>query len=68
MLDGDEAGQKAIDHIKTTLLGLKMNLKIICLPEGYDPDTFLLKYGCSTISKAVNRLFEKDLDKINLKL
>jgi DNA primase len=68
MLDGDEAGLKAIDHIKTTLSDLKMNLKIICLPEGYDPDTFLLKYGSSSISKATNRLFEKDLDKINLKL
>lgn len=68
MLDGDEAGEKALEHIKSTLLDIGMTLKVICLPSGYDPDTFLLKYGSNIINKAVDRLFEKDLDKINLKL
>lgn len=68
LLDGDDAGKKALDHIKTTLADVNMNLKVISLPEGFDPDTFLLKYGSKIINKAVSRMFEKELEEINLKL
>lgn len=68
LLDGDEAGKKALEHIKTTLNDVNMKLKVISLPEGYDPDTFLLKFGSKIINKAVSRMFEKELEEINLKL
>jgi DNA primase len=68
LLDGDEAGRKALEHIKETLGDVNMNLKVISLPEGYDPDTFLLKFGPKIINKAVSRMFEKELEEINLKL
>jgi DNA primase len=68
LLDGDDAGRKALDHIKTTLSEVNMKLKIISLPEGFDPDTFILKHGSKIINKAVSRMFEKDLDEINIRL
>lgn len=68
LLDGDEAGKKALDHFKTTLKDVNIKLKIISLPDGFDPDTFLLKFGSKFINKAVSRMFEKDLEEINLKL
>jgi len=68
LLDGDDAGKKALVHIKETLKDVNINLKVISLPDGYDPDTFLLKFGSKIINKAVSRMFEKDLEEINLKL
>lgn len=68
LLDGDEAGRKALEHMLPTLEEVGMKLKIISLPEGHDPDTFLLKYGFKILNKAVNRLFDNDLEEINLKL
>jgi DNA primase len=68
LLDGDDAGKNAIEHIRETLNEVNIKLKIISLPLGFDPDTFLLKYGSKIINKAVAKMFEKDLEEINLKL
>lgn len=68
LLDGDDAGRKALEHIKTTLAEVDIKLRVISLPEGYDPDTFLLKFGSKIINKAVSRMFDKDLEEINLKI
>lgn len=50
------------------LAEVDIKLRVISLPEGYDPDTFLLKFGSKIINKAVSRMFDKDLEEINLKI
>lgn len=45
LFDGDEAGQKAAVKAKAVLQDVKIYAGRIILPEGYDPDTFLKKYG-----------------------
>jgi DNA primase len=37
MLDGDEAGKKAMNRLKPVLEGLGFGVEIIHLPEGKDP-------------------------------
>lgn len=66
LLDGDAAGENALKHIKPILSDLNINLKIISLPENYDPDDLLMKHGSSLLSKAINRLFEKELEEIRI--
>ncbi len=43
LLDGDTAGLKAVMRLIADLLSEQINLRIIQLPEGHDPDTFLRK-------------------------
>ncbi len=62
LLDGDDAGRKALEHIETTLSDFNMKLKIISLPEGQDPDTFLLENGNKKILAAVNLMLQENED------
>jgi DNA primase len=62
LLDGDDAGRKALEHIETTLSDFNMKLKIINLPEGQDPDTFLLEHGNKNILAAVNLMLQENED------
>lgn len=47
LLDGDEAGQKAALRLAGPLLGSGLAARVITLPDGHDPDTFLREYGAS---------------------
>jgi len=44
MFDGDEAGRKAIRRTAPYLLREGLTVKLLLLPEGEDPDTFVKKY------------------------
>ena len=44
-LDGDGAGRKAIYNNGSILEKENVNLSVIALPEGLDPDEFVIKYG-----------------------
>ena len=60
LLDGDEAGRKALEHMTSALEEVGMNLKIISLPDGYDPDTYLLKYGSKKIIASVELMMKQN--------
>ncbi len=45
MLDGDEAGRKAVERLAGPLLAAGAACKVALLPEGEDPDTFVRKAG-----------------------
>ncbi len=62
LLDGDEAGKKALEHMHPLLETAGMNLKIISLPEGYDPDTYLIKYGSKKIEASVELMLKENND------
>lgn len=67
LLDGDAAGENALEHIKPCLDEAGITFKYIVLPPGYDPDTFIIRYGDRQLIKAVNMLLN-DSDLISLKL
>jgi|GEM_PF-2445896 DNA primase len=62
LLDGDEAGRKALEHMAPTLEEVGMDLKIISLPEGYDPDTYLLKNGSKKILASIELMMRENRD------
>ncbi|MBI3183325.1 MAG: DNA primase [Myxococcales bacterium] len=49
LLDGDEAGRKAIERLSGPLLAAGANAKVATLPEGEDPDTFARKQGADEV-------------------
>ncbi len=61
IFDGDEAGEKASIRALDIIIDSPIEGRIVRLPEGYDPDTFLQKYGKDSMDKLVNNagsLFE----------
>lgn len=44
-LDGDEAGQKAMNTIGEELTKKELSVSVITLKENLDPDEYILKYG-----------------------
>lgn len=62
LLDGDEAGKKALEHMGPALEEVGMNLKIISLPQNYDPDTYLLEFGAKKIKASAELMLRNDSD------
>lgn len=51
MLDGDFAGQKAAMRSVDTLRNGGLNVLVVTIPEGHDPDEFLKLYGAEEMKK-----------------
>lgn len=45
ILDGDEAGQRRTNQILELFVAAQMDLRILTLPEEFDPDEFLQEHG-----------------------
>lgn len=56
LLDGDKAGRDRSFKISEKYLTLQTNvrLKIASLPDGYDPDEFINKYGVAELQKIID--------------
>jgi len=44
--DADAAGVKASERLFRELAPEGLSMRVVCMPEGDDPDTFLKKHGC----------------------
>ncbi|HEY0881316.1 MAG TPA: toprim domain-containing protein, partial [Archangium sp.] len=53
LLDGDEAGRKAVERLAGALLGGGVNCRVAVLPDGEDPDTFARKVGAEAVQALV---------------
>lgn len=53
LLDGDEAGRKAVERLAGALLNAGANCRVAVLPEGEDPDTFARKAGAEVVQSLV---------------
>jgi DNA primase len=51
--DGDQAGQDAAIRTSETFLDAGLAVRVVSLPEGEDPDSFLLKSGPEKFRKAI---------------
>ena len=45
LLDGDEAGRRGAVKLAGPLLGAGVSTRVVALPDGHDPDTFLRDHG-----------------------
>lgn len=53
LYDSDAAGQKATFRAGDELLRNGMSVRVISLPEGEDPDTFVATHGASGLERAI---------------
>lgn len=53
LLDGDEAGRKAVERLAGALFAGGVNCRVAVLPEGEDPDTFARKVGAEAVQELV---------------
>jgi DNA primase len=64
LYDSDEAGQKATFKAGKELLRQAAAVRVVTLPDGDDPDTFLVKYGRAGLDRAVHAgidIFERQV-------
>ena len=55
LFDGDDAGVKAAERALTIALQNNFEVRILVLPEGHDPDSFLNKFGNVELIKLIDQ-------------
>ena len=68
--DSDEAGQKATFKAGRALLLERASVKVVALPDGDDPDTFVQQYGRVGLDRALHSatdVFERQLQLMDRK-
>lgn len=53
LLDGDDAGRKAVERLAGPLLAGGVNSRVAVLPDGEDPDTWARKVGPDEVQKTI---------------
>ena len=64
LYDSDEAGQKATFRAGRELLAQGVAVRVVSLPDGEDPDTFVARHGAGALEQALAEamdLFERQL-------
>ena len=54
LYDSDKAGLKATFKAGDELLKERISVRVVTLPEGYDPDTFVRKFGSEGLEQVVS--------------
>lgn len=55
LLDGDDAGRKAVERLAGPILAAGQSSRVAVLPEGEDPDTFAKKAGAAAVQQLVQQ-------------
>ncbi|MBW2562312.1 MAG: toprim domain-containing protein, partial [Deltaproteobacteria bacterium] len=55
IFDPDEAGRHAVERSLKLFLEENMHARVVVLPEGYDPDDYVKKYGAEALEEAIAR-------------
>lgn len=55
LLDGDEAGRKAVERLAGPILAAGQSSRVAVLPEGEDPDTYARKVGADAVQQLVSK-------------
>lgn len=53
LFDGDEAGEKAVIRTIEIMIDSDVEGRFALLPQGFDPDTFVIKYGAEALNKLI---------------
>jgi len=55
LFDSDAGGRSAIERSLRLFVAEKMHARIVILPEGYDPDTYVMKRGKEALEDQISR-------------
>lgn len=56
--DGDTSGRAATCRVIEVMLKANVEPQILMLPDGYDPDKYILKYGKDGFSLALSKIYD----------
>jgi DNA primase len=68
LLDGDVAGEKGASKMIPILEEVEMYHHRVCLPQGYDPDEFVIKKGGKQLERAIYSMIEDGKTELIIKL
>jgi DNA primase len=68
LLDGDVAGEKGSVSIEECLDKYEISHHTIYLPEGYDPDDFILQAGKNNLTRVINKVIEENKPSLKLNI
>ena len=66
ILDGDDAGHKALGKMMPKIEEADLQPYIVKLPNGYDPDNFVIKYGGKNLKRICDKLITDQHKKIQI--
>lgn len=55
VFDSDEAGQRATAKALPLLLNAELDGRVLCLPPGHDPDSFIREFGAEALYEAASK-------------
>ena len=55
LLDGDDAGRKAVERLAGPILAAGGSARVAALPDGEDPDTWARKVGADAVQKLIEK-------------
>ena len=55
IFDPDEAGRHAVERSLKLFLEENMHARVVVLPDGYDPDDYVKKYGAEPLKEIISR-------------
>ncbi len=55
LLDGDDAGRKAVERLAGPMLAAGGSARVAVLPDGEDPDTWARKVGAEAVQKLIEK-------------
>lgn len=55
LLDGDEAGRKAVERLAGAIFAAGGSARVAVLPDGEDPDTYALRVGAKVVQELVQK-------------
>lgn len=58
LFDSDEAGQRAAGRALPLLLNAELDGRVVRLPEGHDPDTFVREFGAEALYEAAGKAID----------
>lgn len=58
VFDSDEAGQRAAARALPLLLNAELDGRVLKLPEGHDPDTFIREFGAEAFYEAASKAMD----------
>lgn len=58
LFDADEAGQRAAARSLPVLLNAELDGRVLALPKGHDPDTFIREFGSEALFEAASQALD----------
>ena len=55
LFDGDEAGQRAASRALPLLINAELDGRVLSLPKGHDPDSFVREYGAEALYQSATQ-------------